>query len=58
MTYIATREGLFYLSIFIDICSGTVVGWSIGSRMRAHLVTDSLGMEISSRRQKIRFNSA
>ena len=49
ITYIATREGWLYLSIFIDLCSRAVVGWSMSSRMTAELVTDSLGMAIKNR---------
>lgn len=50
ITYIPTREGWLYLSIFIDLCSRAVVGWSMGSRMTATLVTDSLEMAIWKRR--------
>jgi len=44
ITYIPTREGWLYLSVFIDLCSRAVVGWSMSSRMTAALVTDSLQM--------------
>ena len=50
ITYIPTREGWLYLSVFIDLCSGAVVGWSMGSRMTATLVTDSLEMAMWKRR--------
>ncbi len=50
ITCIPTREGWLYLSIFIDLCSRAVVGWSMGSRMTATLVTDSLEMAMWKRR--------
>lgn len=50
ITYVPTREGWLYLSVFIDLCSRTVVGWSMGSRMTATLVTDSLEMAMWKRR--------
>ncbi len=50
ITYIPTREGWLYLSVFIDLCSRAVVGWSMGSRMKATLVTDSLEMAMRKRR--------
>jgi len=50
ITYIPTREGWLYLSVFIDLCSRAVVGWSMGSRMTATLVTDSLEMAMWKRR--------
>jgi len=50
ITYVATREGWLYLSVFIDLCSRAVVGWSMDSRMTATLVTDSLQMAMWKRR--------
>ena len=50
ITYIPTREGWLYLSVFIDLCSRAVVGWSMDSRMTATLVTDSLEMAMWKRR--------
>ena len=50
ITYVATREGWLYLSVFIDLCSRAVVGWSMSSRMTATLVTDSLQMAMWKRR--------
>tara|TARA_R110000822_G_scaffold45246_2_gene121056 strand:- start:526 stop:717 length:192 start_codon:yes stop_codon:yes gene_type:complete len=32
--------------VFIDLFSRRVVGWSMGSRMKARLVTDALRMAI------------
>ena len=50
ITYIRTREGWLYLSVFIDLHSRAVVGWSMRDRMTASLVTDSLMMAMWKRR--------
>lgn len=50
ITYVPTREGWLYLSVFIDVCSRAVVGWSMSDRMTATLVTDSLEMALWKRR--------
>jgi len=52
ITYIWTREGWLYLAVFIDLFSRRVVGWSMGSRMNARLVTDALNMAIWQRQPK------
>jgi putative transposase len=49
ITYIPTREGWLFLAIFIDLCSRTVVGWSMDSRMQTSLVNDALNMAIRKR---------
>ena len=49
-TYIPTREGWLYLSVFIDLCSRADVGLPMDSRMTATLVTDSLEMAMWKRR--------
>lgn len=46
ITYIWTQEGWLYLAVFIDLFSRRVVGWSMGSRMKAKLVTDALRMAV------------
>jgi len=38
------------LAVVIDLCSRRVVGWSMGSRMKAKLVCDALQMAIWQRR--------
>ena len=58
ITYIPTREGWLYLSVFIDLCSRAIVGWSMDSRMTATLVTDSLEMAMWKRRPKSRLTGA
>jgi putative transposase len=50
ITYIWTQEGWLYLAVFIDLFSRRVVGWSMGSRMKARLVTDALRMALWRRR--------
>ena len=50
ITYIWTREGWLYLTVFIDLFSRRVVGWSMDSRMKARLVTDALRMALWQRR--------
>lgn len=44
ITYIWTQEGWLYLAVVIDLFSRKVVGWSMGSRMKASLVCDALKM--------------
>ena len=46
ITYIWTREGWLYLTVFIDLFNRKLVGWSMGRRMKARLVTDALRMAI------------
>lgn len=50
ITYIWTQEGWLYLAVYIDLFSRRVVGWSMGSRMKARLVTDALQMALWQRR--------
>jgi putative transposase len=50
ITYIWTKEGWLYLAVIIDLFSRKVVGWSMGSRMKAQLVCDALRMAIWQRR--------
>ena len=44
ITYLWTQEGWLYLAVVIDLYARKVVGWSMGSRMNARLVTDALMM--------------
>lgn len=52
ITYIWTQEGWLYLAVVIDLYSRKVVGWSMGSRMKAKLVCDALTMAIWQRNPK------
>lgn len=42
ITYIETKEGWLYLSVFIDLCTRMVVGWSMSDRLASKLVEDAL----------------
>jgi len=50
ITYLWTQEGWLYLAVVIDLYSRKVVGWSMGSRMKAQLVCDAMNMAIWQRR--------
>jgi len=50
ITYIWTREGWAYLIIFLDLFSRMIVGWELGSRLSASLVTEAMKRAISCRR--------
>lgn len=39
ITYLWTKEGWMYLAVFIDLYSRMVVGWKLGTRLTADLVT-------------------
>jgi transposase InsO family protein len=52
ITYLWTQEGWLYLAVVIDLYSRKVVGWSIGSRMKAQLVCDALAMAVWQRKPK------
>ena len=52
ITYIWTQEGWLYLAVVIDLFSRKIVGWSMGSRMKAQLVCDALNMAIWQRKPK------
>jgi len=50
ITYINTQEGWLYLAVVVDLFSRKVVGWSMGSRMKASLVCDALKMALWQRK--------
>ncbi|KGJ95066.1 hypothetical protein ND16A_1396, partial [Thalassotalea sp. ND16A] len=52
ISYVWTSEGWLYLAVVIDLYSRKVVGWSMGSRMKADLVCDALTMAIWQRQPK------
>lgn len=52
ITYIWTSEGWLYLCVVIDLYSRKVVGWSMGSRMKAQLVCDALTMAVWQRQPR------
>jgi transposase InsO family protein len=52
ITYVWTQQGWLYLAVFIDLFNRRVVGWSMGTRINANLVTDALRMAIWRRKPK------
>ena len=46
ITYLMTNEGWLYLAVIIDLYSRSVIGWSMGPRMKAGLVCDALKMAL------------
>lgn len=46
ITYIPTKHGFLYLSVFIDIFSRKVVGWAMDTHMRDKLVISALNQAI------------
>ena len=50
IAYVSTRKDWLYLTVFIDLFSKRVVGWSMSYRMPASLVTDALTMAIWNRK--------
>jgi len=49
ITYIETGEGWLYLAALVDLCSRSVVGWSMGEDLKATLVEDALAMAVGRR---------
>lgn len=52
ITYIPTKEGWLYLSVFLDLYSRRVVGWSMSETMTADLIVDAYQMGIARRSAK------
>jgi transposase InsO family protein len=50
ITYIWTREGWMYLSVFMDLFNRKIVGWSMKKRLKDDLVTDAFRMAASTRK--------
>ena len=46
ITYIWTQEGWLYLCTFMDLCSRSIIGWSMGPRINKALVCDALMMAL------------
>lgn len=49
ITYIPTKEGWLYLAITMDLCSRTIVGWSMDGTMTAELPLKALQMAMNKR---------
>ncbi len=47
ITYIETGQGWLYLSVFIDLYSRAVVGWSMEKNMTADIVVNAFKMSVS-----------
>lgn len=52
ITYIETHEGWLYLTVFQDLFSRLVVGWSMTSTMHATCVVDAFKMAVGRRGKK------
>jgi transposase InsO family protein len=50
ITSLPTGEGWLYLAVVLDLCSRTVVGWSMADHRWAELVNQALAMAICQRR--------
>lgn len=46
ITYIETAEGWLYLSAVLDLCTGIIVGWSMGPRQTRELVLQAVLMAL------------
>jgi hypothetical protein len=49
VTYVPTEEGWLYLASVIDLASRHLLGWSMGERHHARLVTDALAAAVATR---------
>ena len=49
ITYVRTSQGFVYLAVVLDLCSRRVVGWSMGSRLGADLVSAALRQALGQR---------
>jgi transposase InsO family protein len=49
ITYIPMREGWWYVSAWMDLCSRKIVGWDIQTQMKTDLVEDALKQGIQRR---------
>lgn len=50
ITYLWTAEGWQYLAVFLDLYSRMVVGWALGTRLKASLVTSALARAVARRK--------
>ncbi len=48
-TFIPTRQGWLFLAVVLDLFSRHVIGWSMGNRNNAELVSDALMMAVARR---------
>jgi putative transposase len=52
ITYIPTMEGWLYLTVFMDLYSRRIVGWSMSNRLQESLVIDAMRMALFRRKIK------
>jgi putative transposase len=50
ITYLPTWAGFLYLAVVLDAFSRRIVGWAMGTDLRAQLVLDALNMALGRRR--------
>jgi putative transposase len=50
ITYLWTAEGWQYLAVFLDLYSRMVVGWALGTRLKASLATCALTRAVARRK--------
>lgn len=53
ITYIPTKKVTLYLSVFVDLFSRKVVGWSMGNRMKDNLVIEAFYKPMEKRAPKL-----
>jgi transposase InsO family protein len=46
ITCIATDEGWLCLTVLMDLCSRSIIGWSLSGRMTTQLTCDTLRMVV------------
>lgn len=49
ISYLKTRDGWLYLCVWIDLCTRSVVGWSISSSLATRFVCDALESALNKR---------
>ncbi len=49
ITYIPTSSGWVYLCVFLDLCSRSIVGWSVASHMKTEMVLQAFDRAIAKR---------
>jgi putative transposase len=52
ITQIATKEGVLYVAVVLDVFSRRVVGWSMDENCRADLVLDTLDRAVQTRKPR------
>jgi putative transposase len=47
ITYVATLEGWLYVAAFVDLCTKSIVGWSMSDSLSSEIAEQSLSMAIT-----------